>query len=170
MLLLSVEPTIDTDLEPFFAKICLPTGIFFKGVWSRLRMRQGGTLCSSAIVTMSWRYTSWASFSAPSGISTFPVVHIRFTKPIRLNKLLAHEDESKSMCPRLYSGYLAISALAVAMAMADEISPPLLLVAYKYRWTILYSEPCKSGRPRGRHFKALLIFRFSLEACSSYLL
>ena len=33
MLLLSVEPAIDTDLEPFFAKVCFPTGIYFKGVW-----------------------------------------------------------------------------------------------------------------------------------------
>ena len=32
MLLLSVEPAIDTDLDPFFAKLCLPTGIYFKGV------------------------------------------------------------------------------------------------------------------------------------------
>ena len=70
-------------------------------------------------------------FLAPSGISTFPFFDIRFTKAIRLNKLLAHEDESKS--PWLYSGYLAISALAVTIAMADEISPPLLLVANKYR-------------------------------------
>ena len=52
MLLLSVEPAIDTDLEPFFAMLCLPTGIYFKGVWSRLRMRQDDTLCSSAIVTV----------------------------------------------------------------------------------------------------------------------
>ena len=53
MFLLSAEPAINTDLEPFFGKLCLPTGIYFKGVWSRLRMRQDGTLCSSAIVTMS---------------------------------------------------------------------------------------------------------------------
>ena len=170
MLLLSVEPTVNTNLEPFISKLCHSTGIYFKGVWSILRMRQDGTLCSSAIVTMLWRYTSWASFSALSGISTFSVVDILFTKPIRLNKCLAHEDEPKSMCLKLYSGYLAINALAVAMAMADEISPPLLLVANKYRWTISSSEPSKRGRPRGRHFKALLISRFSLEACSSSLL
>ena len=167
MLVLSVEPAIDTDLELFFAKLCLPIGIYLKGVWSRLRVRQDDTLCSSAIVTMSWRYTSWASFLAPSGISTFPVVNIRFTKPIRLKKLLVHEDESKSVCPRLYSGYLAISALAVAMAMADEISSPFLLVPNKYRGTISSSEPSKRDRPWGRHFKAFLISRFSLEACSS---
>ena len=101
MLLLSLEPAIDIYLEPFFAKLCLPTGIYFKGVWLRLRMRQNGTLCSSAIVTMSWRYTSWASFLAPSGISSFLVVDICFTKPIRLDNLLAHEDKFKSMCPRL---------------------------------------------------------------------
>ena len=162
MLLLSVEPAIDTDLESFFAKLCLSTCIYFEGVCSRLRMRQDGTLCSSAIATMLWRYTSWALYLAPSRISTFPVVDIRFTKPIRLNKLLAHEDESKSMCPRLYSGYLAISA----MAMADEISLPLLLVANKYCWIISSSEPSKRGSPRGKHFKALLISGFSLEACS----
>ena len=33
MLLLSADPATDTDLEPFFAKLCLPTGIYFKGVW-----------------------------------------------------------------------------------------------------------------------------------------
>ena len=170
MLPLSVEPAVGTDLEPFFTKLCLSTGIYFKGVWSRLRMRQDGTLCFSAIVTRSWRYTNWTSFLPPSGISTFPVVDIRFTKPIRLNKLIAHEDESKSMCPRLYPGYLVISALAVAIAMADEISSSLLLVANKYRWTISSSEPSKRGRPRGRHFKALLISRLSLEACLRSLL
>ena len=118
---------------------------------------------------LSWRCTSWASFLALSGISTVPVVEIRFTNPIRLNKPLAHEDESKSICPTLYSGYLAISALAVAIAMADEISPPLLLIANKYRWTISSSEPSQRVRPRVRHFKALLISWFSLRACSSSL-
>ena len=157
MLLLSVEPAIDTDLEPVFAKLCLPTGIHFKDVWSRLRMKQDGTLFSSAVVTVMKIHKLSFVFLAPSGISTFPFFDIRFTKAIRLNKLLAHEDESKS--PWLYSGYLAISALAVTIAMADEISPPLLLVANKYRWTISSSEPSKRDRPRGRHFKALLISR-----------
>ena len=53
MLVLSVEPAIDTDLELFFAKRFYPIGIYLKGVWSRLRVRQDDTLCSSAIVTMS---------------------------------------------------------------------------------------------------------------------
>ena len=50
MLLLSVEPATDIYLEPFFATLCRPTGIYFKGVSLRLRMRQNGTLRSSAIV------------------------------------------------------------------------------------------------------------------------
>ena len=42
-------------------------------------------------------------------------------------------DPSLSMCLRLYSWYLAITALVASMVMANEIRPPLLLVANKYR-------------------------------------
>ena len=95
MLLLSVEPTIDTDLEPFFAKLCLPTGIYFKGVWSSSRMRKDSTLCSSAIVTNIMKIHKLSFVFSSLSISTFPVVYMRLTMPICLNKLLAHEDESK---------------------------------------------------------------------------
>lgn len=53
---------------------------------------------------------------------------MRFSKPILLNRLFAHEDESKSKFPMLCSGYLAISAFEVVVTIADEISPPLLVV------------------------------------------
>ena len=52
MLLPSVEPAIDTELEPFFAKFCPPTVVYFKDLWLRLRMRQDSTLCFSALVAM----------------------------------------------------------------------------------------------------------------------
>ena len=62
----------------------------------------------------------------------------------------------KSKCPRLHSGYLAISAFVVAMEIAHVISPPLLLVAKKYRQTIWPSESNNSGRPQCRIFNAFL--------------
>ena len=94
MLLLSVEPAIDTDLEPVFAKLCLPTDIYFKGVWLRLRMRQDGILCSTAIVSVMKIHKLSFAFSSLRYFN-FLVVGICFTKPIHLNKLLAHEDEPK---------------------------------------------------------------------------
>ena len=83
MLLLSVEPTIDTDLEPFFAKLCLPTGIYFKGVWSSLRMRKDSTLCSSAIVInvmkihkLSFVFSSLRYFNFPGCLHSLYNAHL----------------------------------------------------------------------------------------------
>ena len=80
----------------------------------------------STIVTMLWRYNNSASFITPSGISTLPVVRIRFLKPILRNKLCAQCKESKSMWLKLYWGIRAIKAFAADMATATHTSPPVI--------------------------------------------
>ena len=55
-----------------------------------------------------------------------------FYKPILLNRFFAHENESRSsVFNKLISSIRSISVFVVAMTDADEVSPPLLLVANK---------------------------------------
>ena len=122
---LSDDPAIETDLEFCFAIVWFIAGMYFKGVWSKFMINEWGISYFSTIVTMLWRYNNSASFQAPSGISTLPVVHIRFLKTILWNKLCAQCEESRSMWLKLYWGFHAIKAFAADMVTAEDTSPPV---------------------------------------------
>ena len=47
ILLFSVDPLIGTVFEPFGAMVLFNTGMYFEGVWSRFRTRDGGMSLSS---------------------------------------------------------------------------------------------------------------------------
>ena len=84
MLPFYVEPVIGTDLEPLFAKLCLPTGIYFKYITIHLvnienEARWHFILLSNRSYVMKIHKLSFVS----SGISTFSGVDIHFTKSIR---------------------------------------------------------------------------------------
>ena len=62
IILFSVDPLIGTVFEPFGAMVLLNTGMYFDGVWSRLRTRDGGMSLSSIFLTMPCRYDFSSSF------------------------------------------------------------------------------------------------------------
>ena len=86
---------------------------------------------SSTSATISYIKSRSASFFALTVISVLPVVDIRFVRPILLNRLLAHVQESRSIRSRLYSGFRAFRAFVAAIFIVLEISLPLLRVAIK---------------------------------------
>ena len=86
---------------------------------------------SSTSATTSYIKSSSASFFALTVISVLPVVDIRFVRPIRLNRLLADAQESRSIRPRLYSEFRAVRTFVAAIFTVLEISLPLLRVAIK---------------------------------------
>ena len=108
---------------------------------------------------MLWRYNNSASFLAPSGISTLPVVCIHFLKPILRNKLCAQCEESRSMWLKLYWGFCAIKAFVTDMATAEDTSPAVLWRGSKNLGTIWSRLPKSNGRPRGNTLKFLLTSR-----------
>ena len=113
----------------------------------------------STIVTVLWRYNNSASFLAPSGISTLPVVCIRFLKPILRNKLCTQCEESRLMWIKLYWGFCAIKAFAADMATAEDTSPPVLWRESKNLCTIWSRLSKSNGIPHGNTLRFLLTSR-----------
>ena len=113
---LSDDPAIETDLEFCFAIVWFIAGMYFKGVWSKFMINEWGILYFSM-----WIYNNSASFLAPSGISTLPVVRIRFLKPILRNKLCAQCEGSRLIWLKSYWGFGAIKVFVADMATAGGI-------------------------------------------------
>ena len=49
---LSELPSMVTEVSPLGARVSLPTGTYFNGVWSMFKMSSGGVLCFSTLVTI----------------------------------------------------------------------------------------------------------------------
>ena len=128
MLLLSTLPAMATYLTHFLAIVLCDIRTYFKGVWSRFKMRFQGMLCSSTNVAILWRCSSSPSCSAPSGISTLPVVFILCVNPILWKKLFAQYDESRSIWSKFSWGFRAIRTFAIDTAISELTGPPSLLV------------------------------------------
>ena len=118
---LSDDPAIETDLEFCFAIVWFIAGMYFKGVWSKFMINEWGILYFSTIMTMLWRYNNSASFLAPFAISTLPVVHIRFLKPVLRNKLFPQCEGSRLIWLKSYWGFGAIKVFAADIATAGGI-------------------------------------------------
>ena len=104
--------------------------------------------CPWTHISILCKNVSSAFFFAPVGISTFPVVPVRLTKPIRWNRLQA-QIQFWNYCTWLSScsGCLSTKASAAAMATAVLTTPPLDLVFFKKVWIILSSPPRSNGLP-----------------------
>ena len=111
ILRVSDDPALETDLEFYFGIVWFIAGMYFKGVWSKSMINEWRISYFLTIVMMLRRYSNSASFLAPSGISTLPVVCIRFVKPILRNKLCAQCEESRSMWLKLYWGFVQLKPL-----------------------------------------------------------
>ena len=111
-------------IEFFSAIVRLETGAYLDGVWSIFMITEDGIWCFSFNVVIWWWNISSASFRAPAGISGLEVVHTLLTKPIRLKRLFAHEEESRSINCRCSSSLFDISALAVALSPTVLTTPP----------------------------------------------
>ena len=109
---------------PFAVIVLLETGMYFDGVWSKLRTNDRGISFSSIFLTMLCKYAFSSSLQRASGIETLPVVVKLLTNFILLNKPCALLDSSKSIWFRFISGYRLIKALATDMAMVLLTTPP----------------------------------------------
>ena len=123
IILFLVDPLVGTVFEPFGTMVLFNTGMYFQGVWSTLRTRDGGMSLSSIFLTMPCRYDFWSSFLRESGMGTFPVVPSLLTKPIPLNKLCAQHDCLRSMQSTFSSGYRLIRTMATDSAMLRLTAP-----------------------------------------------
>ena len=103
VLRLSDHPAIETDLEFCFAIVWCIAGMYFKGLWSKFMINDWGISYFSTIVTMLWGYNNSASFLAPSGISTLPVVRIRFWSPFSETSFVPNV-KSPCRCDSNYNG------------------------------------------------------------------
>ena len=124
IVLLSVDRAIETFFTPFEASVLLQPETYFDGVWSKLITNDLGIFLFSIVVTMEWKKVISTSLPTSSEIRTFPVVDIRLTKSIRLNKLLYHDDFSRLIWERLNSGCLFIRAVVKAFVITFETTPP----------------------------------------------
>ena len=73
-------------------------------------------------------------------------VNFLSTKPIRVNKLLAHDDESRSMFPTTL-GYFFNRTFAAETAPALVITAPQLLAPKIYLWIIELRSANSNGCP-----------------------
>ena len=55
IILFSVDPLIGAVFEPFGTVVLFNTGMYFEGVWSRLRTRDGGMSLYSIFLTVPCR-------------------------------------------------------------------------------------------------------------------
>ena len=141
--------------------------MYFKGVWSRFKIRESGIWYLSTTDAILCKYRNSASFLAPSGISTFPVVFILLLKPILLNRRLAQLEESKSIWFNRRCGLRAINAFAVDMAIVVDTKPPLPRNAIM-KFCTIWSKLSKSkGLPRDETLRLLLTWRFCFFAIAS---
>ena len=61
-ILFSAEPLIGMVFETFSAMVLFNTGMYFEGVWSRLKTRDDGMSLPSIFLTMPCRYGFSSSF------------------------------------------------------------------------------------------------------------
>ena len=88
MLLLSLNPRIGKDVEPFFVIVALSIETYFEFIWSILSTNDGGIWNSSTLFTILFRNVNSVSCLAPSGIKTLPVVALLHANPAEMNKCL----------------------------------------------------------------------------------
>ena len=136
IVLLSVDPAIETFFTPFGACVLLQPGTYFEEFdlnWSLMTWVFLWTcvFLFSIVVTMEWKEVISTSLRTSSEIGTFPVVAICLTKPIRLHNLFHHDDFSRSIWARLNSGCLFIRAAAVALAITFETTLPRFRTPWK---------------------------------------
>ena len=74
------------NLNLFLVIVILPMETYFELVWSRFSTNDEGIWVFSTLLTISCKNVSYASFFAPAGILTFPVVPAHLTKPTRWNR------------------------------------------------------------------------------------
>ena len=91
---LLVNPLIGTVFDPLAAM--LETGMYFHGVWSKLRTNDRGMSFSSIFLTMLCKYAFSSSLHRAPGIGTLPVVVNLIANFILPNKVCAQLDSSKS--------------------------------------------------------------------------
>ena len=63
---LSELPSMVTEVSPLGARVSLPTGTYFNGVWSMFKMSSGGMLCFSTLVTISCKNKNSISLQSSS--------------------------------------------------------------------------------------------------------
>ena len=78
---LSVDHSIGTFFYPFATIVLLETGMYFDGVWSKLRTKD-----RRIFLTMLCKYAFSSSLRRASGIETLPVVVNLLRNSILLNK------------------------------------------------------------------------------------
>ena len=128
--LLSFAPAIETLVSPRFAIVIDETCTCLDQVWSKLMIKEGRIWYFSTWLTIWCKNFSSASYWAPSiGICTFPVVLMRWTKPIHWKRLWAQNFSIfKFSFPR--RGYCFSKAFAAAIAINELTTPPLYLGNY----------------------------------------
>ena len=81
--------------DPFAAIVLLEAGMYFDGVWSKLRTNDRGMSLSSIFLTMLCKYAFSSSLRRASGIGILSAVVNLLANFILLNKLCAQLDSSK---------------------------------------------------------------------------
>ena len=121
---LSLKLEMGTQFKPFSVITVLPMETYFEIVWSRFSTDNERIWNFSTLLTISCKNVSFASFFAPEGILTFPVVPARLTKSMRWNKLLAQVHVRNCTWLSSCSACLSTKALATAMTTAVLTTPP----------------------------------------------
>ena len=168
ILLLSLEPEMGMEIETFSAIVVLPMETYFELVWSRFSTNDEGIWNFSTLLTISCKNISSTSFFANAGISIFPVVPARLTKPMRWNRHLAQVHTRNFTWLSSCSGCLLTKASANVMATAVLTTSPRYLVFYKKVWIILSRPPRRNDLPLFFVLMTLLGDRFwDIAFCSS---
>ena len=95
----------------------------------------------------------------PSAIHTLPVVFIFRANPILLNKLFAHEVETRSVFSKFKSGLRAIKTFAIDAAIIELIE----LITATWPLRLLIRDPNINGLPLGRKGNSFFHFVFLLS-------
>ena len=130
MLLLLLKPEMGTEFEPFLAIVVLPMETYFELVLSRFSTNDEGIWNFSTLLTISCKNVTSASFFAPAGISTFPVVAARLTNPIRWKRPLAKVQVQNCTWLSSCSGCLWTKVSATAVTTAVLTTLPWVLVIF----------------------------------------
>ena len=88
MLLLSLQPEMRTEFEPFSTTVILLMETCFELVGSRFKTQDEGIWSFFTLLSISCKNVRSTSFFASAEILTFPVVPARLTNPMRWNRLM----------------------------------------------------------------------------------
>ena len=156
-----------------FVSLLFPHWTSFRGVWSKLIIKESWMTCSSTFGTISYIKLHSTFLWTASSMQTLAEIFWGHENHILQNKTSNQHEESTSM-PLITPGYFPISALVAALAMDQVIAARQLLILSMQFWIMESSFPETKGSPVfERYFSIDLggwrFFFFAFWSCFSYL-